>query len=324
MDNKNRIEKPPVVYCIGEAIVDFIPAGEAPDGAPLLAPMPGGATANTAVAAAKLGARASFIGKVGDDGFGRMMIDVIKGYGVDTERMSMTRAACTTLAFVTLSRDGDRSFTFARKPGADMMLSEDDIPDGLFGAGDILHFGSLALMPGSPSKKALRKAIVAAGAMGALVSFDPNVRLPLWDDPEELKQAILEYLPFADIVKVSDDELFFIFGTEDEQVAAALCFAQGASVLFVTRGKNGAAVYTPDFSAEAAGIPVAAVDTTGAGDAFNGAVLSRFLGRPIGECLAPETLTGILRFANAAGSVTVTRKGAMAGSPTAEEAESFG
>jgi len=307
------------LFCIGEAIVDFIPAGEAP----LLAPMPGGATANTAVAAAKLGVPSSFIGMVGDDGFGRIMIDVMKGYGVDTTFMTMTGSACTTMSFVTLTPDGDRSFTFARKPGADMLLSECDIPEELFSSGDILHFGSIGLIPGSPSKEAHLKALRNAKDAGILVSYDPNVRLPLWDDHEELKMTILEFLPFADIVKVSDDELDFIFGTSDEKTAAETCFKEGAGVLFVTRGKNGAAVYTPDFLAETEGIPVAAVDTTGAGDAFNGAMLSRFIGKPLHDSLSPDKLEETLVFANKAGSITVTKKGAMAGSPTPEELELF-
>jgi len=307
------------LYCIGEAIVDFIPADEAP----LLAPMPGGATANTASAAAKLGVPSSFIGKVGDDGFGRMMIDVMKGYGVDTTYMTMTSAACTTMSFVTLTPDGDRSFTFARKPGADMLLSEIDVPEGLFSSGDILHFGSIGIMPGTPSKEAHLKALRMAKDAGALISYDPNVRLPLWDDHEVLKATIMEFLPFADIVKVSDDELDFIFGTSDENTAAKICFENGACVLFVTRGKNGAAVYTKDLSYETEGIPVLAVDTTGAGDAFNGAMLSRFIGRPLKDCLTPDALTEMLIYANKAGSITVTRKGAMAGSPTPEDIKLF-
>jgi len=312
MDNRK-------IFCIGEALIDFIPAGELPDGTPLLAPMPGGAPANTAVAAAKLEAPSFFIGKVGDDGYGRMLIDVLNTYGVDTTYTTLTRAACTTLSFVTLSSDGDRSFTFARKPGADMLLSEDDVPGGLFSQGDVFHFGTLGLMPGSPSKAAHNKAIHAAVAAGALVSFDPNVRLALWDDPKELKTTILEYIPYADIVKVSDEELDFIFGSADEKAAAAFCFKQGAGVFFVTRGKNGAAVYTKEYSAEVEGLPVKAVDTTGAGDAFNGAMLSRFLGKPLADSLSPEFLSETLRLANKAGSVTVTRKGAMAGSPSLDE-----
>jgi len=312
-----------VIYCIGETLIDFIPAGETQEGTPLLAPMPGGAPSNTAVAAAKLGVRSAFIGKVGEDGFGHMLTDVIKSYTVDTKYMSMTREACTTLAFVTLTKDGERSFTFARKPGADMLLSESDIPDGLFHTNDILHFGSLGLMPDSHSKKAHIKAIKSARAANALISFDPNVRLPLWDDPNILRETIIEYLAFADIVKVSDDELEFIFNTDNEQTAVDFCFARGAGVVFVTRGRNGAAVYTPTFVTEVIGIPVTALDTTGAGDAFNGAILSRFLGRPLSDGAKPEILTDMLRFANAAGAFTVTRKGAMAGSPTLDEVHSF-
>ena len=307
------------LYCIGEALIDFIPEGSMPDGTPLLAPMPGGAAANTAVAAAKLGTRTFFIGKVGNDGFGRLLTDVIGGYGVFTDYMSMTDFACTTLAFVTLTPEGDRDFTFARKPGADMLLSEDDVPDNLFSSGDILHFGSIGLSPGSPSRKAHKKAILSAKNSGTLISFDPNVRLPLWDEPIQLKETILEYLPFADIVKISTDEMPFIFGTNNEQEAAAYCFSNGSSVFFATRGAKGAAVYTPSVSFETTGVDVKAVDTTGAGDAFNGAVLSNLIGKQLSDIAKADTLRNILSQACAAGSFTVTRKGAMAGSPTKKD-----
>ena len=293
-------------------MIDFMPA-DGDDGArdALLAPMPGGAAANTAVAAAKLGAKVAFIGKVGADGFGRKLVEVMGGYGVDTSFMTMTEAACTTMAFVTLAPDGEREFTFARKPGADMMLGESDILDGLFRPGDILHFGSLGLVPGSPSKKAHLKAILAAKEAGALVSFDPNVRLPLWDCEDVLRETILEFLPYADIVKVSSDEMPVIFGTDEEVAAAAYCFRKGVSVFFVTRGADGAAAYLPNYYTSVKGIAVKAVDTTGAGDAFNGAILSRFLGRPLAECLDPAALGESLSFANNAGAAAVTHKGAM-------------
>ena len=317
------------IYCIGEALIDFIPVSAGGAQADVaeregwLAPMPGGATANTAVAAAKLGAGAAFIGMVGDDGFGRKLIDALRGYGVDTALMGRTAEACTTMAFVTLAPDGDREFTFARKPGADMLLPEAFIPDGLFSEGDILHFGTLGLAPGSPSKEAHVKAVRDAKSAGALVSFDPNIRLPLWDSEDALRETALEFLPFSDIFKVSLDEMPFIFGTDDEQAAADYGFERGVSVFFVTRGRDGAAAYTPGFSASAEGLAVASVDTTGAGDAFNGAFLSRFLGRPLEQGLLPGALKETLRFANAAGAIAVTRKGAMAGSPTLEELEAF-
>ena len=299
--------------------MDFIPAGNEPDGSPLLAPKPGGATANTAVAAAKLGTNAAVIGKVGDDGFGRMMIDAISGYGACVKYIGTTHDASTTMGFVTLSQDGDREFTFARKPGADMLLSEDDIPNGLFIPGDILHYGSLALIPGTPSVRAHYKAFHMAKESGTILSFDPNIRFALWDDHKALYDLILELLPLADIVKISSDELSFIFGTDEEVAAATYSFAKGVSVVFITRGKDGAAVYTRSFSAGAPGNPVKAVDTTGAGDAFNGAMLTRFLGRPLDECLEPEYLSKTLHMANTAGTICVTRKGAMTGSPTLNE-----
>jgi fructokinase len=312
------------IYCIGEALMDFIPvtAGLDASAPQALIPLPGGGPANTAVAAAKLEAKSRFIGKVGDDSFGRMLISTLKNYGVDTSLMTQTKKACTTLAFVTLTDDGERDFTFARKPGADMLLGKDEIPEDIFKNGDILHFTSQGLVE-SPSKCAHSKAIDQAKKAGALISFDPNVRLDLWEEPDECRKTIIDFIPKADIIKVSLDEMPFVFGMKGEEEAAKYCFEKGAYIVFVTRGKDGASVYTQDFSAEAAPIKLKATDTTGAGDAFNGAYLSRFAARPKEEILNQKNLTEILNFANAAGALTVTKKGAMSGSPTLNELKQF-
>ncbi|MDR0518657.1 MAG: carbohydrate kinase [Clostridiales Family XIII bacterium] len=312
------------LYCIGEALVDFIPlgAGDSEDARRALIPSPGGSPANTAVAAAKLGTRSHFIGKVGDDALGRMAVSAISEFGADTSLVHATSRACTTLAFVTLSPDGDRDFTFARKPGADMLLDESEIPEGIFSRGDILHFTSLGLVE-SPSKYAHAKAIDLAKSAGAHISFDPNIRLSLWDDPDACRRTVMDFLPKADIVKVSLDEMPFVFGTKSEQSAADYCFDQGVSAFFVTRGKDGAAAYTRGCRIDAAPVALKAIDTTGAGDAFDGAFLSRFVGRPLTECIEQASLAETLRFANCAGALTVTKKGGMSGSPTLDELTRF-
>jgi fructokinase len=318
MENSSKL------YCIGEALVDFIPteAGESAGAQQALIPSPGGGPANTAVAAAKLGVQSYFIGKVGDDSLGRMAVSALSKFGVDTSLVASTDKACTTLAFVTLTADGDRDFTFARKPGADMLLDESEIPERLFGCCDILHFTSLGLVE-SPSKYAHIKAIDLAKKAGAHISFDPNIRLSLWDSAEACRGTVMDFIPKADIIKVSLDEMPFVFGTDSEQAAADYCFGQGVSVFSVTRGKDGASVYTQGYCEAAEPVALKAIDTTGAGDAFNGAFLSRLLGRPLSESLERRDLAETLRFANSAGALTVTKKGGMSGSPTRDELARF-
>lgn len=317
------------VYCIGEALIDFVPTvkGVRLEDVPGFLPAPGGAPANLAAAVAKMGAEAAFIGKVGDDAFGRLLRETLQTHGVDVTHMTATAKACTTLAFVALRADGERDFVFCRKPGADMLLEEADIPEGLFAPGDILHFGSLGLVE-SPGKYAHRRAIGLARAGGAIVSFDPNVRLNLWETPADCKDAILAFLPLADVVKVSLDEMPFIFDTGDERAVAERCFALGVRALLVTRGAEGSAIYTPAAGGpvrrvEAVPIRVPVEDTTGAGDAYTGAVLSRLVGRPLAESLAPESIAETIRLANAVGSMTTMRKGGIASIPTLAEAEAF-
>lgn len=309
------------VYCIGEALIDFVPTvkGLRMEDVPAFAVAPGGAPANLAAAVAKLGASSAFIGKVGEDAFGNLLRETLQKHGVDTTLMSTTAEANTTLAFVSLKESGDRDFAFYRKPGADMLLGEEDIPGGLFASGDILHFGSLGLVE-SPSKRAHRKAIRLAKQAGATVSFDPNVRLPLWERPEDCKRTILEFLPLAEILKVSLDEMPFIFDTADERAVAKRCFGLGVRAVLVTRGAGGSAVYTPGYSAEVRCIDVEVEDTTGAGDAYTGAVLSRLAGRPLEECLQPGTIDQIIALANVVGSLTTTKKGGIESIPTVEEA----
>lgn len=313
------------VYCIGEALIDFVPTvkGVRMEDVPGFVTAPGGAPANLAAAVSKLGAESAFIGAVGDDAFGRLMREVLEKYGVDTTHMCVTTKANTTLAFVALKADGDRDFVFYRKPGADMLLQESDIPEGLFAKGDILHFGSLGMVESS-SRHAHIKAMRMMKEAGGILSFDPNVRLPLWEDPMDCRNTILEFLPQADLVKVSLDEMPFIFDTEDEKVVADRCFSLGIKAVMVTRGARGSAIYTPTYSTEVASINVPVEDTTGAGDAYTGAVLSRLAAADSLEAaLAPAAIDSMIGFANVVGSITTMKKGGIASIPTLAEVEAF-
>ena len=313
------------VYCIGEALIDFIPVakGLRLEDVPSFERAPGGAPANLSVAVKKLGGESAFIGKVGDDAFGRLLRETLLRWGVDVSLLSKTSEANTTLAFVALKADGDRDFIFYRNPGADMLLSEKDIPEGVFSRGDILHFCSLGLVD-APVKAAHRRAIELMKRAGGIISFDPNVRLDLWRDHEDCRRAVLEFLPLADLVKVSLDEMPFIFGTEDERAAASRCFDGGAKAFIVTRGAGGSAFYTPEYSKEASPIAVRVEDTTGAGDAYMGAVLSRIAGTgSLSERLSPSFVDETILLAGVVGSITATKKGAIESIPSLDEARRF-
>lgn len=308
------------IYTLGEALIDFIPEekGVALKTVSHFERVPGGAPANVAAGIARLGGDSAFIGKVGEDAFGHCIIDALKACGVDTGLMLTTRECGTALAFVTLDEHGDRDFAFYRNPAADMLLSPEEIDPAWFHAADILHFGSVDLIE-APVKYAHIKAIDAARTAGTLVSFDPNVRLPLWPTPEACRQAILEFLPKADLVKISDDELPFITGIENPAEALASLFVGAVKTVVLTKGGDGAAFITQDFTAESPGYKVTPVDTTGAGDAFVAALLYQLAQRQIRpDALKPGDALEILQFANAAGALTTQAKGAIAALPGVE------
>lgn len=313
----------PVVYCIGEALIDFVPTtkGMRLEDVPGFVRAPGGAPANAAVAVKKLGGTSAFIGKVGQDAFGRLLKNTLFDHGVITNYMSTTTEANTTLAFVSLTADGDRDFIFYRKPGADMMLKPEDIPAQEFKKGDILHFCSLGLVD-APTKEAHKFAIESMKKAGGFISFDPNVRLDLWDEKEECKQVILEYMPYADLLKVSLDEMPFIFDTEDEGVVAETCFKLGIKAVIVTKGAHGSAFYTQNYIKEVASIDVEVEDTTGAGDAYTGAVLGQIV-KSGSLILSSAQIDEIVNLANIAGSLTTMKKGGMESIPNLDEINEF-
>lgn len=313
------------VYTIGEALIDFIPAET---GVPLkavgsFAKAAGGAPANVACTVAKLGGRSAFIGKLGEDAFGDFIVETLDRLGVDTRYVSRTAQANTALAFVSLQADGSRDFSFYRKPSADMLLEESDIDACPFATGDLLHFGSVDLIE-APVKYAHIKAIETMKSRGGLISFDPNVRLPLWNSAEECRRTILEFIPRSHMVKISDEELAFITGIEDEAEAIASLFAGDVAHVLYTRGPKGASWHTRTGTVSVPGHAVQAVDTTGAGDSFIGALLYR-LSLEAGTLreLDGGVMQQALSFANAAAALTTTRRGAIPSLPTLEEVRQF-
>jgi fructokinase len=313
----------PTVFTIGEALIDFIPAekGVGLNEVESFSKAAGGAPANVACAVAKLGKQSAFIGKLGADAFGDFLVETMAKTGVDTSRVLRTGEANTALAFVSLKADGNRDFSFYRNPSADMLLGEEEIDGGWFTESDILHFCSVDLIE-APVKYAHQKAIKLARQAGALISFDPNVRLPLWHDPEACRRTILEFLPLSDIVKISDEELTFLTRIEDVTEAIRSLFVGHVQHVIYTRGADGACWYTVDFDVSIPGRRVNAVDTTGAGDAFVGSLLAQLVEEPtFRNNVTREKVERMLTFANTAASITTTRAGAISSLPTREEVE---
>lgn len=308
------------VVAVGELLIDFTPAGTSDYGAALFARNPGGAPANVLAAVTRLGGRTAFIGKVGKDGFGRFLRDTLDGLGIDTAGLVMTDKVPTTLAFVQLNEHGDRSFSFYRKPGADIMLTPDEVNRELTAQAKVMHFGSVSLTD-EPSRAATFAAVRAAKEAGAVVSYDPNYRPLLWDSLEEAKRWMCKGLSLADVVKVSDEELELLTGETDPERGSQKLLEAGASLALVSMGAKGAFYRLGEICGRQPTYDVKTVDTNGAGDSFFGAVLYRLCGKPLAgiRALGKQELEDILSFGNAAGSMTTTRPGAIPALPTMEE-----
>ena len=304
------------VVAIGELLIDFVPQqkGCALDEVTHFERVAGGAPANVAAAVARLGGNAAMISQVGEDAFGTHILKVLADNGVDISTVFRTGRANTGLAFVSLDATGNREFSFFRNPSADLFLDEAQIRPDMFNDCAVLHFCSVDLVDW-PVRAAHRRAIELAREAGALISFDPNVRLPLWDDPADCQAAIRAFLPFADLVKLSDDEVEFVTGCTDEREAAKQLFAGGCKLLLVTRGAHGSAVYTPQTEAFTETLSVPVTDTTGAGDSFIGSFLYQLTRDGIGvdglSTLPQAQLEAYLRFSAQYASLTVQHKGAV-------------
>ena len=311
------------VICLGEVLIDFVPTVTPTTliDAPAFKKAPGGAPANVAVGLVRLGTSSAFLGMTGDDPFGHFIDRTLKDAGVDTRWLRFTSQAQKALAFVSLRADGEREFTFYRHPSADMLLAPADVAAEVFADAKALHFGSISLNA-EPSASATRVAIERARAAGCLISCDPNLRLALWPDPEAARAGLLDAIAAADVVKISDDELNFLFGTDAPEAARAQILAGHHRLMVITYGAKGCVWLTRDGEGRLAGFEVEAVEATGAGDGFTAGLLTGLLTEPDAP-LDPAHLQTICRFACAVGAITTTGRGAIPSLPDRATVERF-
>ena len=314
------------LLAIGEALIDFLPTENGKQIKDVISfePKVGGAPANVCGAFSKMGDKGFLISKLGMDPFADKILDEFKRYNIQCDYIKQTDEANTSLAFVALKNDGDREFSFFRNPGADMLLKEDEIEEKRFEDADILHFCSVSLGE-FPMKYAHKKAIEYAKKNGLIISFDPNLRFPLWKDKELLRKTVREFIPMSHIVKISDEELEFITGKKEISDALEELFVGDVKLVIYTKGKNGAECYTKNASAADNHASKKAVDTTGAGDAFIGSFLWQLANDGIGyediETLSDENLHKYIEFSNKYSAASVMKYGAISSYPGKEEIE---
>lgn len=309
------------VTALGELLIDFTENGNSEQGNPLMEANPGGAPCNMLSMIQKLGGTTAFIGKVGKDMFGRQLRQAVESVGIDTRNLMEDEEVHTTLAFVHTFPDGDRDFSFYRNPGADMMLTKEEIQEDLIRNSKAFHFGTLSSTH-EGVREATRYAIDVAKEAGCLISFDPNLRPPLWNTLEDARKEIEYGLSKADILKISDNEVEFLCGTSDyDEGAKMLIEKYNIPFVCVTLGKDGSRAYYKGMRVEVSGfVQENTIETTGAGDTFCGCMLNYILQHGL-EDLTEENLKELLTFANAAASLITTRKGALAVMPSKEEVE---
>lgn len=306
------------VYSIGEMLIDFIPGSEPAS----YIRKAGGAPANVAIAVAKNGLAASMCCKVGDDDFGRFLMETLDEYDVKAACPELCKEAVTTMAFVTLEEDGERKFTFARKPGADTLLAEADVKDEDIEDSVIIHAGSCSLSA-HPVAEATVRAMKLAHEKGKLVSFDVNYRNVMWDDDQEAcAKSVMEVLPYVDFLKISEEEVDMVGGEANlHKLMDTYCI----SVIILTLGAAGARAYYQGGTIEVKGRKAKAVDATGAGDAFWGGFLSclRIQGVAAAADLSAEKIEKAMNYGNVSGFICVQTKGAIASLPTREQIEAY-
>ncbi len=308
------------VVALGELLIDFTCHSVDQDGYPTMAAHPGGAPANFLAALARFGGKTGLIGKVGADAFGGMLIETLNSAGIHTRGLVSDRQVFTTLAFVTLDAHGDRSFSFARNPGADTCLRAEEVDFEMIAQARVFHFGTLSLTH-EPARTATTATVEYAKTQGKLISFDPNLRKPLWDDLEQARSQMLWGLRQADVVKISDEEADFLFGLAPEEAAAHILEQYGVKLVFVTCGGKGcffqnrkACGHVPALS----GIQVA--DTTGAGDIFGGSAVWKLLQtQKAPQDLEAQELRDIVTFACASAGLSTTRPGGISSVPYPDE-----
>ena len=299
------------VIALGELLVDLAERTKDENGYPTLAANPGGAPGNFLAALSAYGKKTAFLAKVGDDTFGHLLKNTMHRAGIDTRGILISPDTFTTLAFVTFDAHGDRSFAFARKPGADTQLRWEEIDPAMLAESRVFHFGSLSCTD-EPARTATQKAAANVRAHGRLVTYDPNYRAPLWKTEQEAREQILWGLSQADIVKISDDEVRFLWGCGPEEGAARLLADFGVRLAMVTCGPKGCLLQNAGAAVRVTAPRVLPVATTGAGDIFGGSAVSRLLqlGRAP-EALTEDELTAIGRFAATAASLSTQYPGGI-------------
>ena len=317
------MEKKFDVIALGELLIDFIEWGDSDQGHPLYEANPGGAPCNVLAMLKKLGKKVAFIGKVGQDQFGVQLKKAVEEAGVDTAGLLMDEEVHTTLAFVHTFEDGDRDFAFYRNPGADMMLTKEEVKEELIKSSRLFHFGTLSSTH-EGVREATRYAISVAEQQGLLRSFDPNLRPPLWKDLEDARKEIAYGMDHCDILKISDNEIAFMTGTEDyDEAVKILRKEHDIPLILVTLGKEGSRAYYKDIVVEAPPfLQKHTIETTGAGDTFCACAIHYVLEHGL-EDLTKEDLKELLTFANAGASLITTRKGALSVMPEKEEILAF-
>lgn len=307
------------VICIGESLIDFLPTQDSLT----FTAKAGGAPSNVCACVAKLGGKGYFLGKLSSDNFGKFLLEQMHKSGVNTDYAVIDNNYNTALAVVTLSIDGDRAFSFYRDKTADVMLDKNEINPKMFDSGDILHFCSVGLTA-QPSNDAHKQAIFLAQKNNCLISFDVNVRLGLWSSQDECKVVIKQFLPFADILKVTDEELEFLTDIQDPTSAVKhmLNMASNAKLLFVTKGKDGVSVYDRNLNEiSMIAIDVKVVDTTGAGDCFSGCILYGLISQ---KCqLTLQDIKPLVEFASYGCGVVISKKGAIESMPSISDIENL-
>ena len=307
------------ITSIGEILIDMTQTHMDGNGIPHFAANPGGAPANVAVAAAKLGIETGFVGCVGDDAYGRLLRDTLIRFGVSVDGLQMTKRANTTLAIVTVDGKGERSFSFYRRPGADTMIDADQAIGAIAGT-DMLHFGSVSLTDPA-CRDAVVSTVQAAKKAGALITYDPNYRAALWEHEDAAVLQMRAVLPLCDIVKISDEETMLLCGVQDPAAALEKLMALGVRLAIVTLGAHGAMWRFGEWTDTVPGFSVKVADTNGAGDTFFGAFLSRIAARGGLEGLRKDEISACVRFANKAASITTSRPGAIPAMPTLHEVQ---
>lgn len=308
------------VTALGELLIDFTMVSADGEGYPTMAAHPGGAPANFLAALAKYGKRTALLGKVGTDKFGRLLKGTLEGAGIETRGLVSADDVFTTLAFVTLDASGDREFSFSRKPGADTCIRFEEIDLSLIDEARAFHFGTLSLTD-EPARSTTQQAVAYAKAQGKLITYDPNLRKPLWKDLDEAKEQMLWGLRHADVVKISDEEVEFLFGLNPQDGAAHILKEFGVKLVFVTCGPDGCFFMNAQASGQVPGMSgIRVVDTTGAGDIFGGSAVYKLLETgKAPEALEEKELREIVSFACTAAGLSTTKHGGIQSVPEIDD-----